>query len=74
MLVVTNLPSGHSSFSLSRTFAPLATYSDTHGSGTQAPWIWPAPNAVRPSALDCGLMETSPPPSTVVLSPCSLSQ
>ena len=65
MFVVTNLPSGHSVLLVDQDLrAGLATYSMTHGSGTQAPSIWPAPKAARPSAFACGLIETSPPPST----------
>src|SRR4051794_18493299 len=66
--VVTNLPSGHSVRSSSRTLPPPSwTRRVAQGSGTQAPSIWPERNVSRVWALSWGTIETSPPPSRSAL-------
>src|SRR6266550_2444262 len=73
--VVTYWPPGHNVFSSTRTLPPPSwTRRVAHGSGTQAPSIWPPLKASSVWALSWGRMETSPPPSLVVARPLSASQ
>jgi hypothetical protein len=51
-----------------------STSRDAHGSGTQAPSIWPSRNSVSACAFSVGVMCTSPPPVVSVASPFSFSQ
>src|SRR3954447_8740012 len=67
---VTNRPFGHRLASSTRIFPPPSfTRRVAHGSGTQAPSIWPCWNDVSVTALSCGTTETSPPPDVSVVKP-----
>jgi hypothetical protein len=73
--VVTNWPPGHRLRSSTSTLPPPScTRRVAHGSGTQAPAIWPSLKVSRVWELSCGLMLTSPPPWVSVLRPWSSSQ
>ena len=62
-LVVANWPFGHSDFSSTSTWPlPSTTRREAHGSGTQAPSIFPASKRVSEVALSVGVIFTSPPP------------
>src|ERR1035438_2835636 len=74
-LVVTNLPPGHRLASSPRGFPPSASNSASDVAGSQAPSIWPDLNASTAGEFGVvGLMGTSPPPVSVVVRPCCLSQ
>src|SRR5712691_6869019 len=73
--VVTYWPPGHNVFSSTRTLPPPSwTRRVAHGSGTQAPSVWPLLKASSVWALSCGRIETSPPPSLVVTRPLFANQ
>ena len=69
-MVVVNDSLGHRLRSSTITLAPAsATSRVAHGSGTQAPSMPPDRNVANVWALSWGTMDTSPPPSTVLLRP-----